>query len=470
MKRILALTVVTMACAPMFRPVAPAVGLVIITLDTTRADRLSPYGYMDISLPGLERLAREGVVFDDATSPVPLTLPAHASLFTGLWPSNHGVRDNADPPVNDSKTTLAETLLSKGFRTGAFVGSAVLNPDRGLKQGFEVYRGVPDDLPDTPASRQRRGDAVVDDALEWLDTVGESQFFLWAHLYDPHRPYNPPEPYATKYGHDLYLAEIASADAQIGRLLAALERRSLLDRTVVVVAGDHGESLGDHGERDHGVFVYQSVIRVPLIIRAPAMKPTRVGAAVRLIDVMPTVLDLLQTPAVAVDGVSTVDLMTGRRDDLKLQVYAESLYPERLGWSGLRSLRDGHLKFIDAPRPELYDLADDPFEEENLYESRRALSETFRAAVLKLANGAGGSATAQRVAVSPQVRARLEALGYVAGKVTKDAAGIAAQIDPKDCMASTSSQADRSARERLCGAWPAFETLVSGAPPGASGR
>jgi arylsulfatase A-like enzyme len=469
MKRILVLAIMTLACG---RPVPPPVGLVIITLDTTRADRLSPYGFMDISLPSMERLAREGVVFDDATSPVPLTLPAHTSLFTGLWPSNHGIRDNADPAMNDSKSTLAETLLSQGFKTGAFVGSAVLDPDRGLKQGFEIYRGVPDGQRNSPASRQRRGDAVVDDALAWLDTVGESRFFLWAHLYDPHRPYDPPEPYATKYGHDLYLGEIASADAQIGRLLAALEMRRLLDRTVIVVAADHGESLGEHGERDHGVFVYQSVIRVPLIIRAPAIKATRVGAAVRLVDVMPTVLDLLQAqkPAGAVDGVSAVDLMTGRREDLKLQVYAESLYPERLGWSGLRSVRDGRFKFIDAPRPELYDVFDDPFEEKNLYETRRALSETLRTAAVKLATGPDGSVATAPRAVPPQVRARLEALGYVAGGVKKDGTAASVRIDPKDCMARASTPAARQARERMCGSWPAFEALISGGRLGDSGR
>ena len=438
--------VATAAAWGMSRPVTPPIGLVIITLDTTRADRLSPYGFMDISLPAIERLAREGVVFDDATTAVPLTLPSHTSLFTGLLPPDHGVRDNADPPLADSKATLAQTLLSRGFRTGAFVGSIVLNPDRGLQRGFEVYHGVTGGPPDTPQGRQRRADAVADDALQWLDTIGDAPFFLWAHFYDAHRPYDPPEPFASTYAHDPYLGEIAFADAQVGRLIGALESRHLLDRTVVVVAGDHGESLGEHGERDHGVFVYESVLRVPLIIRAPSIRTARVGSAVRLIDVMPTVLDLLHVPAPAVDGVSTVDLMTGRQSDLKLPIYAESLYPERLGWSGLRALREGQFKFIDAPRPELYDLADDPFEEVNLYANRRALAETLRIAAAGMAKGANGSdASAERSRVSPQLQARLEALGYVAGAVSNEAAAGRAKPDPKDCV--------QHVRPLACGWW-----------------
>jgi arylsulfatase A-like enzyme len=289
--------------------IAPA-GVVVITLDTTRADRLSPYGFMNVSLPHLERLAREGVVFDQATSVAPLTLPAHASLFTGLLPPRHGVRDNADPPLAEAHTTLAEVLRSHGFRTGASVGSVVLDPDRGLQQGFQQYRGVVAGS----AARQRRADSVIDDALQWLDGISGARFFLWVHLYDPHRPYDPPEPYASTYGHNPYVGEIAFADAQIGRLLEALERRARLDRTVVVVAGDHGESLGERGERDHGVLIYENVLRVPLIVRGPGLAPRRVGEVVRLTDVMP------------------------------------------------------------GPRPELYDLQHDPFEDRNLYGERRVLA------------------------------------------------------------------------------------------------
>jgi arylsulfatase A-like enzyme len=412
------------------------VGVVVITLDTTRADRLSPYGFMNVSLPSLERLAREGVVFDEATTVAPLTLPAHTSLFTGLVPPNHGVRDNADKPLDESHTTLAEVLRARGFRTGAFVGSVVLDPDRGLAQGFEQYHGVVQPGPDAPVMRQRSGDAVMNDAIAWLATVGESPFFMWTHLYDAHRPYDPPEPYRTTYGHNLYVGEIAFADSQVGRLLEALEQRRLLDRTLVIVVADHGESLGDHGERDHGIFVYQDVVRVPLIVRAPGLRPGRTGAVVRLTDVMPTILDLLGVPAPQTDGVSLVDLLRGRRQDLNLEAYSESLYPARLGWSPVRALRSGAFKLIAAPRPELYDLEHDPFEEHNIYENRRAQAETIGKRLIAVAMGRAAVADEQPSAASADLQARLGALGYLATPGRRAPSDSAPLPDAKDCIGS----------------------------------
>ena len=248
-------------------------------------------------------------------------------------------------------------LRARGYRTGAFVGSVVLNPDRGLQQGFEEYRGVGPIGQDAAPRRQRRADAVVDDALRWIDTVTGSPQFMWVHLYDAHLPYNPPEPYASIYSHNPYIGEIAFADSQIGRLIQGLEDRRLLDRSVIVVSGDHGESLGERGERDHGVLIYENVLRVPLLIRAPALRPGRIREVVRLTDVMPTILDLLAVPAPTMDGVSLAPRMRGHAGDLDLEAYAESIYPERLGWSSLRALRVGRFKLIDAPRPELYNLS-----------------------------------------------------------------------------------------------------------------
>jgi arylsulfatase A-like enzyme len=414
----------------------PSLSVVVITLDTTRADRLSPYGFMNVSLPHLERLAREGVVFDQATTVAPLTLPAHTSLFTGLLPPHHGVRDNADPPLAEETTTLADVLKSRGFRTGAFVGSVVLDPDRGLKQGFDHYSSVePKKSRSGPEGRQRRGDAVVHDALEWLDGVDRSPFLLWAHLYDAHRPYNPPEPYATTYGHNLYVGEIAYADAQIGRLIEALEKRGRLDRTIIVVAGDHGESLGERGERDHGVFIYENVIRVPLIIRAPGLSPRRVGDVVRLTDVMPTVLDLLNLrPAGGLDGTSVTRLMRGLEQDLDLEAYAESIYPERMGWSGLRALRVGRYKLIDAPRPELFDLWTDPFEETNIHDTRKDLAATMAARAAAVAAAAKARTHDGQAPVAPDVRERLAALGYVVSDRPRPAGGPSKLPDPKDLV------------------------------------
>ena len=447
------------------------IGVVVITLDTTRADRLSPYGFMNVSLPHLERLAREGVVFDQATSVAPLTLPAHTTLYTGLRPPAHGVRDNADSALADGYMTLAETLAARGFRTGAFVGSVVLAPDRGLAQGFEQYRGVAEGTRDGPAGRQRPANAVMDDAIGWLDTIGDSRFFLWTHLYDAHRPYDPPEPYRTTYGHNPYVGEIAFADSQIGRLLEALEARQLLDRTVVIVTADHGESLGEHGERDHGIFVYENVLRVPLIVRAPGLTPARVGDVVELTDLMPTALDLLDVSSPEIDGVSLANLLRGGQRRFERPAYAESLYPERLGWSPLWALRDGRFKFIDAPRPELYDLEDDPAEERNLYDAQRAIAAAMAGRLAAIVQRSGaGSAAAHRPGAPPELQARLGALGYVSSATARTASEGSSLPDPKDCVGVTVRAVSAMlSRPPDCGPWRPPDGS-SAAPPGSRPR
>jgi arylsulfatase A-like enzyme len=415
-------------------------GVVVITLDTTRADRLSAYGFLDASMPALERLARDGVVFDQASSVAPLTLPAHASLFTGLFPPGHGVHDNAGQALSASHTTLAEILQARSFRTGAFVGSAVLSADRGLTQGFDSYRSERSLDHHATDTRQRRADDVVDDALRWLDDIGRARFLLWVHLYDPHRPYEPPEPYRSLYT-DPYMGEIAFADAQIGRVLTALDQHALLENTIVVVAGDHGESLGEHGERDHGIFVYESTLRVPLIIRVPGGPRGRIGEVVRLIDVMPTLLDLLSVSGPSMDGVSLAGLMDGRDRQLGLEAYSESLYPQRFGWSPLRALREGRFKVIEAPRPELYDLERDPFETRNLYDERRPLAEALMRR-LALLTHRDGSADLPGGAVLPaHVKERLAALGYAAGGSTATARVRTDLPDPKDCLVNATPPA-----------------------------
>ena len=424
----------------MSHPARSLTGVVVITMDTTRADRLTPYGLMDASMPALERLAHEGVIFDRALSVAPLTLPAHASLFTGLYPSAHGVGDNSAAALAGGHATLAEVLRERGFRTGAFVGSVVLNADRGLAQGFETYRGVQRAEERHERTLQRRADDVITDAMAWLDRAGQSRFFLWAHLYDPHRPYDPPEPYRSRYA-DQYVAEIAFADAQIGRLLDYLRRRGLLDRTVVVVAGDHGESLGEHGERDHGIFVYESVLRVPLIVRVPGQAHARVGSVVRLVDVMPTVLDFHGIPARSVDGISLRHLITGAATDLDLEAYAESIYPLRLGWSPLRTIRERRYKFIDAPRPELYDLLTDPFEERNLYEERRSVAEGMSRRLQTVV--AAGARARSSMPDTPdgglsETKQRIWALGYVGTPYSAALNDRASLPDPKDCIHLTS--------------------------------
>ena len=407
--------------------------VVLITLDTTRADRLSAYGFQDLSTPAIDRLAAEGIVFEDAVAQVPLTLPSHASIFTGRWPTRHGIRDNADAALAPAEITLAEVLKDRGTRTSAFVASVVLQAGRGLEQGFDTYVDVPKGSCGNAAGRRRPADAVVDDALVWIDQNSERPFFTWVHLYDAHRPYRVPDGYANQHG-DPYLDAIAFQDAQVGRIVQQLESQRLLDRTIVVVAADHGESLGEHGEDGHGIFLYQSTLRVPLIMRVPHLQPRRVTSTVRLVDLMPTLLDLLGLPVPVVDGVSLARMMSTSGADMQLEAYSESTYPERFGWSRLRSLRGDRYKLVDAPRPELYDLLTDPFEQRNLYEENSRLGVLMRQQLARF-ESAPQEPDRPSAAAAPDHASQLAALGYV-GSGTANSTGHAGQSwpDPKDAI------------------------------------
>ena len=242
------------------RPEATGLNLVVITLDTTRADRLGCYGFRGVETPNIDALARDGIVFDYATATVPLTFPSHSSIFTGLVPPHHGVRDNGGFFLDDAKVTLAERLREKGFATGAFVAAWVLDRKWGLAQGFDEYSDKFDLSKYKVVSLgtvQKLGDEVMDGALAWLETVKQRRFFAWVHLYDPHTPYDPPEPFASRYPSQPYLGEIAYTDQVVGRLLKWLREQRLDERTIVVLTADHGESLGDHGESTHAYFVYE---------------------------------------------------------------------------------------------------------------------------------------------------------------------------------------------------------------------
>jgi arylsulfatase A-like enzyme len=406
----------------------PPSNILIVTLDTTRADRLSAYGFQSVAMPAIDRLAREGIVFQQATTVAPLTLPAHCSLMTGLYPLHHGVRDNADRALDAAHLTLAEILRRRGFHTAAYVGASVLAADRGLARGFDVYRDTTASGADRPRTDRRPGNEVVDDALRWLNRHGDAAFFLWVHLYDAHAPYRPPEPYRSQYATDQYEASLAFMDSQVDRLIQSLESHGQLGRTLIVLAGDHGESLGDHGELEHGVFLYESVLHVPLIMRGPGMAPRRFVARTSLIDIMPTVLGFIGAPVSRVDGLDLTSAIRGSSEPADRLIYSESLYPERFGWSALRSVRDGHFKYIDAPRPELYDLVSDPFEERNLYPIQRATAAVL-ARRLDAFDGNQWASGGPSDRVPGDVRARLEALGYVGTDARRLGIG---QRDPKD--------------------------------------
>jgi arylsulfatase A-like enzyme len=411
----------------------PPINVLIVTLDTTRADRLSAYGFQSASMPAIDRLAREGILFQQATTVAPLTLPAHSSLLTGLYPRHHGVRDNADPPLEPAHRTLAEILRGRGFRTAAFVAASVLASNRGLSRGFDVYRDTTSSDAGALPRVRRPGNEVVDEALTWLDGHEGSPFFVWVHLYDAHAPYPTPEPYRTQYAADPYEGSLAFVDSQVDRVTRWLESHHQLSRTLVIVAGDHGESLGDHEELEHGIFLYESVLHVPLIMRVPGVAPRRFVAITSLVDVMPTVLGMLRLPGSQVDGLDLNPAIRGAREPADRLVYSESLYPERFGWSALRAARDGRFKFIDAPRPELYDLETDPFEERNLYATRSATA-TALARRLEGFNGAERRSASDRMdRVPADVRARLKALGYL-GTDARTAGSTGR--DPKDFIAT----------------------------------
>jgi arylsulfatase A-like enzyme/Tfp pilus assembly protein PilF len=417
-----------------------ALNVVLITLDTTRADRIGAYGTRDVETPALDALAREGVLFDQAVSVAPLTLPAHSSILTGKFPPEHGVRDNGGFFLQDAQVTLAEVLQARGYRTGGFVAAYVLDSKWGMSQGFDTYfddfdlsqaRGI------SLGSIQRPANEVVDKALPWIQESKDGPFFAWLHFYDPHTPYRPPEPFATRYKGHPYNGEIAFMDSQVARVVAQLKSLGLYDRTVIVVMGDHGESLGDHGEAAHGFFIYSSVTHVPFMIRAPydLMRDRKVADPVRSVDVMPTVLDLLGVPTPKeVTGSSLVSLMTGAAAELNLDAYSESMYPlHHYGWSDLRALRAGRYKVIDAPRPELYDVDEDPTEAANLYEQRRALGDSMLAQLRKREEGFQTTeAPLPAGDVDPEARARLAALGYVGSFVASASDPRTGRADPKD--------------------------------------
>ncbi len=416
--------------------------LLLVTIDTLRADRLGSYGYAAAQTPNLDALARRGLRFTQATTVVPLTLPAHSSLLTGTFPAWHGVRDNGGFYLGDDQLTLAEVLKDKGFRTGGFVSAFVLDRRWGIAQGFERFF---DDFDLEKFSKapsmdfiQRPGSETVEQAMAWLGEDRARPFFAWVHLYDPHAPYEAPEPYRSRFPATLqgaYDAEIASADADVGHLLDGLARQGRLEDTLVVVLADHGEMLGEHGEQQHGFFIYDGAVRIPLLMAGPGLAPRTISDQVRIVDVMPTALELLGVarPA-AVQGTSLLPLTHGQR--LGLVAHSETWYPRyHYGWSELRSVQDGRFKLIEAPRPELYDLDSDRSEGTDLAGGDAARAQSMRAALAAFESRTTRAGAAKGPApVDAETEEKLAALGYVgsvSGSHMKDVAGVV-RGDPKD--------------------------------------
>lgn len=435
------------ACAPRpaadlpqsWRPgVAAGYDLLLVTLDTTRADHLGAYGYPAAETPNLDRLAREGVRFTDAISTAPLTLPAHSSILTGLSPLHHGVRTNSHFRLGKEPTTLGEKLGAAGYTTAAFVSAFVLDERYGLARGFSHY----DDevaAAEGPAfaagTLERKAPATTGAYLEWLAAQPAGKgLFAWIHYFDPHAPYEPPAELAARFPGRPYDGEIALVDRELGRVLQALEASGRLSRTLVVAVGDHGEGLGEHGEATHGNFLYDSTMRVPLILYAPAALGSGLvdGRVVSQVDLLPTLLELLGIADGAPrDGVSWV----GRAARPEAAVYLETLSPyHEFGWAPLFALRTLRHKAILAPRREFYDLADDPREEHDLFDmGENHVREMLMDRLQKVLGETPGTGAPRREE-DPEERARLEALGYIGG-AGPAAAGGGPLADPKDRIA-----------------------------------
>ena len=414
------------------RPVPPG-AVVLISIDTLRADHLPVYGYTKGRTPVLDALAKESVVFDRAYSHAPQTLPAHTSMLTGLLPFEHGVRDNLGFTLAADKTTLAERFHQAGYKTAGFISAYVLRPETGISRGFDVYNAdlpaVASDL--SPGQVQRPGQQTLAAAESWLNTLVDDRFFLFFHIYEPHTPYAPPERFSSLAPYD---GEIAFADEIVGKLIADLKRRGAYDAATIVVLSDHGEGLGDHGELEHGLFVYDETIHVPWIMKLPGAKSAgrRVTDPIQHIDLVPTIAALLKLgPVAGLRGRDLSPLLDATGRPAPQGIYSEALYPRyHFGWSELLALTDERYKFIKAPHDELYDLQNDPHERANIVATRNEVGSAMRTAIDGLVAGRDIDAPS---AVSAEDRERLAALGYVGTQFSAKSSGPGNGLpDPKD--------------------------------------
>ncbi len=414
--------------------------VILITVDTLRADKIGCYGSPRVKTPAMDAFAAAGVRYEKCIAQTPLTLPSHTTIMTGTLPIHHGVRDNGGFVVPDELVTMAEAFKARGYDTAAFVAAYVLDSKWGLGQGFDEYYDNFDLSRFEKISLgevQRPANEVIDQAIGWLDRKKDGKFFAWIHLYDPHTPYAPPEPYLSEYPISPYYGEIAFTDSQISRLSDYLERNGLRDRLFLVLTSDHGESLGEHQEGTHGFFIYQAAIHVPLIFVTPFPELRGVTAAgtVELTDIMPTVCEMAGLPVPsAVQGRSLVPTFFRPGEAGQRLAYSESYYPRyHYGWSELKGFQDGRFKLIIAPVPELYDLERDPGEERNLVYLEKAVFEDLSARAEALMAEAGQNALEVDLGkVDEETREKLAALGYVGSFTDSSKLRGRKLADPKD--------------------------------------
>ncbi len=434
--------------------------VLLITLDTTRADRIGCYGYGKAKTPNLDRLAQMGVKFENAYCQVPLTLPSHCTILTGTYPLYHGVRNNGNYKLSDKVETLAEILKSKGWKTSAFVASFSLDSRFGVDQGFEFYD---DDMGEERIKTflsERRAEKVYSAFRRWYRGKGEGKWFSWVHFYDPHLPYDPPEPWRTEL-EDRYDGEIAYMDEYVGKVVDELGDE--LEKTLIVIVGDHGESLGEHGERDHGIFLYEVSMKVPMIMVASKKFPKNKGikANVRLVDIAPTVIDFLGIEnSQNFQGESLLPYVSGRKKR-DLPFYMETVYPkESFNWAELKGVVDGEWKYVFAPKEELYNIREDPHESKNLFEIEKERAEQLKALMERMEKEFISGISGKRV-LSREDEERLRSLGYIGGDFSS---GKSKSLpDPKDKLESLKILLDAKEceyRKDISCAIEKYETLI----------
>ncbi len=411
--------------------------VILISIDTCRADYLGCYGYRRATTPNIDAVAGDAVLFENAVTPVPITLPAHTSMLAGTTPVYHQVHDNGNYYVAPYNRTLAQILGEHGYRTAAFVSAAVLHREFGLARGFDTYDDDFSAAGETGLQPQRRATETSDRAVDWLEGHKDENFFLFLHYFDPHFPYEPPEPFGSLFGGNPYAGEIAYTDFAIGRVTGKLKELGLYETTLLIITADHGEMLGEHSELTHAFFIYQSALRVPLIMRIPHRnKPVRVSARVSLIDIAPTVCGLLgiEPPAVMQGGGlgSYIKGRAGPAGDRSF--YCESLYPTIYGCNPLLGIISGRWKYIKTTRPELYDVWEDPAESRNLIDiqPKRAhlLDEHLKLMVKQLAHD---KSFASRAVIDEKTLRSIESLGYLASARVDDSFEFdGSRQDPKD--------------------------------------
>jgi len=413
----------------------PDLNILLITIDTIRADRVGYAGY-DIETPRLDSLAYKGARFVNAVCQVPLTLPSHASILTGTNPPYHQIKGNGPYYVSEELTILAEILKNHGYSTSAFVGAYVLDSEFGLNQGFDHY----DDDFITPEylvkhEPQRLAEKVFSSVEKWLGKNHDRKFFAWVHYYDPHDPYTPPPPFDIKYETRPYEGEIAYTDIYVGKLIQSLKDKGIYQKTLIIVVGDHGEDLFDHMEPTHGIFLYDTTLKVPLIFHSPDVIPEgiKINDQVRTIDIFPTILDFIKIDIPKYcQGGSLIPLLEGKKIKKIKEAYAETYYPLiSYGWSGLKSIRTAEWKYVQAPQPELYDLERDPAEKENVFAKRNKIALELGNKLKKLEKQISSGRKPVTRELTPEDQEKLRALGYVGGTVPSDGAE-RKRPDPKD--------------------------------------